>query len=801
MSGGEFLYQDYLFDDAGANDYTASQGNGNTWYYHGITDSVGDYMYPDEMRDCRNNCADLLEFRAARDGGNVHFLIRLTTLLKPDTTVAAIAIGPYGEDGPAHEWPLGATLSTPGTEHVITVWGTGGKFDDKPLEDVGGKVAVNTKANAIEVSLPVGLVGSRFRAYVGTGLWDAEAAQWQVIHQSRTYTEPGLRLAYDGNDYTTPAVSAPRSDLPRVFNVAFRPGEIGNWFEDAQGAALGAKDISAFHADIDLGGADRAAKPFRPGAWVQRIFESSITIPPGEGVYANFPGVQGRGLYTFALCCPVPTRFHFVGKYQPYALYVPKGGYDRAILANHPGTTSYGAMTKQPTYADLAEAADAVMVTPHARGVISFCTDYAHHDVLEAWDDAMSLFPHGARAGKPTRGSFIDTDRNMLWGYSMGGLCSGRLAVLHPDEFASAVQWAASTALNEDHEPADTAAGHPANGNEMDLMQNTRGIYWRINHCIPDEVAYYPGAALHAQRLEELGYIYNFRSLAAGSHLTCGRGGYEADAKATERAVIDHNPAQVTYTTEQGWWRPDISKRLVFDHAYWVSGLRTRERSEPGENRTAYGTVDAVTYGLAGQREFATEKYGPRSGVNGDGGFPYEEHGRRPVKGKRFEHRNALETTLTNLRNATFDLDRMGLTTHNPLKVEASTDGAATITLTDAAGASPVDCKPTPCPRVRSKGDRLVVSLAKNGDYRFTLVRGGPALGSGSGGDDAGSPETHSRVPPDDRSASAQVASSRGSTLALTGASVLAFLFLALGLAATGALLRRLAREPSTLER
>lgn len=327
VSSGEVIYQDYIYDDAGS-----GGGPENHRDYRASAEPTGAYQYPNESERCRFNCADLLELRAALEGDRVHFLVRLNTLLTADSTVAAVAFGPPGQKGDSHEWPFGANMSTPGSEHVLTLWGTGGAFDEADLASVGGELAVGTKDNVIEASLPVELVGERFRAYAATGLWDKDNKQWMAIQTSADEDSPGGGSPSD----------------PRAFNVAFRPGEIGFWFEEGQAEALGEGNISRLHADIDLRAPDTPRRPPPRGVWQERIVESSATIPPGEGVLSDYPttgqgeteAVKGRGNYAGA----VPTRFHYLGRHQPYSLYVPER-YERAILANHPGSYPHGLNT------------------------------------------------------------------------------------------------------------------------------------------------------------------------------------------------------------------------------------------------------------------------------------------------------------------------------------------------------------------------------------------------------------------------------------------------------------------------
>jgi hypothetical protein len=137
-SAGEFIYQDYLYDDAGAK--TGSGGDNRD--FRGSAAPQGSYKYPNDRTGCATNCADLFQFRAALDGDRVTMLVRLNTLLREESTVAAIAIGTHGSTAAApHPWPLGANFATRGTEHVITVWGTGGAFDETDLSAVAARLA------------------------------------------------------------------------------------------------------------------------------------------------------------------------------------------------------------------------------------------------------------------------------------------------------------------------------------------------------------------------------------------------------------------------------------------------------------------------------------------------------------------------------------------------------------------------------------------------------------------------------------------------------------------------------------
>ncbi|MBI4766225.1 MAG: hypothetical protein HY787_16760, partial [Deltaproteobacteria bacterium] len=339
----------------------------------------------------------------------MYVLVLLNTLLADDTTVAAIAFGGTGAE--AVNWPFGAGISTPGTKHVLTLWGTGGAWDQASLLAVGGRVAVSVADNAIEASIPLSLLNDtfkpgtrRFRAYAATGLWDSGNNCWMDTVAARTPTQPGFQNTPGYGNFTLYW----EANLPRLFNVAFRPvDEEGIFRERKQSADLYQKDISQFYADIDLDARD-ATPPIPTGLHV-RIYKSSTTITePVSGI--------NEGFYESSV--PIPNypataKYHFLGAYQPYAVYLP-AGYDRMQLFLHGAGGSYlTQMIMNPGgQADLGDYGEALLVGPLGRGTTGFYVDYSYLDVIEAMRDAMRVYS----SISPTQ--TIDPDRVSATGYS-----------------------------------------------------------------------------------------------------------------------------------------------------------------------------------------------------------------------------------------------------------------------------------------------------------------------------------------------------------------------------------------------
>src|SRR5205823_2039407 len=163
---------------------------------------------------------------------------------------------------------------------VLTFWGTGAAWDDQPLASLGGAFSVDTDLNTLSASVPTSLVGAdTFRAYAASGVWDHNANQWAQLVASKQATQ--WQPAGGGTGVSNP---------PAAFNVAFRSAEAGSWFDDNQAAALSARDISAFHADVDLN-APNTAGPL-PAGYFERVYRSSIAL----GSATQHEGVSDTGI-------------------------------------------------------------------------------------------------------------------------------------------------------------------------------------------------------------------------------------------------------------------------------------------------------------------------------------------------------------------------------------------------------------------------------------------------------------------------------------------------------------------------
>src|SRR5688572_7782661 len=251
--GGEFIYQDFIYDDHGAQgaarDPSDPRAEDDTF-----SAPNGTYTYPTNVERYRNNVADLVEFRVKTHRRSTLFRLTFNSMTKPGAVATTIALG---ESADSVELPFGANATAP-AEHFLFVRGTRARFLDAGEEDGANVPArVSKRRRQITVRLKNGRWNPRnatVRMAAATGLWDKQAKAYLQPTTEATETRPGG------------AGGLP--DPTAIFNVAFRfdaleplpviadPGALTDpawWRDNAQGEALKTGDLSPFFAEVDFG--------------------------------------------------------------------------------------------------------------------------------------------------------------------------------------------------------------------------------------------------------------------------------------------------------------------------------------------------------------------------------------------------------------------------------------------------------------------------------------------------------------------------------------------------------------------
>jgi pimeloyl-ACP methyl ester carboxylesterase len=438
------------------------------------------------------------------------------------------------------------------------------------------------------------------------------------------------------------------------------------WWEDLQAAALAAGDITAFGHVVNVADLTPGMNRFdtiAPG-FHQRVYTSQYTLPPGEGL--SVAGVPGRHGDTGNPC---EQYFNFLGKYQPYGIYLPDKPGPHGLqfvlhgcAANHASLINNSGMQGR-----FGEDLNRILFVPLGRGPQGFYSDISERDVLDAFADLLAHYP-------------VDEDRVLSGGYSMGGYGTLRMAALYPHWFAGAVNWVGFTGdlfntpiPGNPIPPNTTGQGSEvgAVGNVIDFVGNLRHIPTANLYSGEDELVHATTGIAMGQAFAnaaDVPYVWWFHPL--GEHLTYAlldEWVKEADYSANRVRV--RNPQRVTYRTDESLDYPGYAIR--HDRAYWVSGIRGRA--------AGYIDIDLTSRGCGGS--VPVHETGQDAGT-GPGPLLWVSQFRNEMSRTPLVQANRIEGTLTNLAELTIDAGDACLGPA-PVQYDLTTDGAATLRLSD----------------------------------------------------------------------------------------------------------------------
>ncbi len=584
---GEFLYQDYLYDDHGAHDLADPNDPKSANLADLFSRSGGTYTYPTGS-GYDNNAADLVEFRVRPLRTATAFRITLNTLVNPKLVAFSIAIG--GRPGHEYAFPDGANVKAPASLFLTVHWGARRMVGQlvhaaggRPVRGPAVQVYVDMRRRQIVVRVPHKDWNPRratVRLAMGVGLWNLATGRYLLPQSSADATHPG-----GAGTATNPAA---------FFNVAFRthepPPAVGSntafvidpawWRDSQQGAALASGDISAFFVNVSFAKLARRAtdnsKVPKTG-FMDRILASHFQT--GQGAqFSNQCGLNGATKPS--TCVP-----EYEGKIQPYAIYVPpgrppKGGYGMTLLL-HSLSANYNQYTASRNQSQFGRRRiSSIVITPEARGPDQFYEGLGEADVFEVWADVARRYRFNPAYTEIT-------------GYSMGGIGTFKLAEQFPDLFAR----------------AQPTVGAESNNDAVASLRNIPVLMWNNSGDELVNPSEYEGTA-HA--LDALGYRYEtdvFQpcetspspqkcSPAFPSHLELAVNDQYAPAAAfLDSAQVNRNPAHVTYVQDAERNRPSLG--IVGDHAYWISGVTLSSQSHTNSSTgDPEAEIDAFSHGF-----------------------------------------------------------------------------------------------------------------------------------------------------------------------------------------------------------
>jgi C-terminal binding-module, SLH-like, of glucodextranase len=661
---GEFVYQDYLYDDHGANGGTRDQNDPRGANAGTASDDFsapnGTYTYPSNPAYAMN-AADLVEFRVKPFSDHTAFRITLNTMKDPSLVGTTIAIG-SSPGNVAVPMPDGANTSAP-ADMFLTVHGSTAKLVKAGTNTTvpGGSpsVAIDTTRRQIEVDVPHSLwdpTGQTVRLAAGVGLWDKANDKYLIPHQNSDATNPGgagtlaAPSAFFNVAFRNEPTAAP-SDLSAVADPAW-------WRDRAQAHALASGSIAQFFANVDFkklaaGTTDNSAVP-TTGA-MDRILASHFETEQGLDYSSTCGSTKS---------CPGEYR----GNLQPYAIYVPKkpqpaAGYGITLLLHSLGANYNQYLTSRNQSQFGERGPGSIVITPEGRGPDGWYYDAAGADTFEVWADVASRFK-------------LDPAWTVISGYSMGGYGTFKFASQFPDLFAKGQPTVGPPALGIWVPPAaPVSGGERSNTNHM--LPSVRNIPFFIWNAVQDELVPYAGAVAQAQTFDQLGYRYTWDSFAPAEHLTLAfNDQFQPAANFLGTTKVNRNPSHVTYVVNPTMDFPKVG--TVADHAYWLSGMKLRD----GSGDAPLGTIDVRSRGFgAGDPPVGATQHG--GGVLTGGTLPgiaFTEQSKSWGKTPPAPKRNELDITAKNIRTVTINAPRAHVTCKAKLVVKS--DGPLAVHLT-----------------------------------------------------------------------------------------------------------------------
>ena len=645
---GEWIYQDFLYDDHGATgvpDPGTPYGPGDHLY----SPTAGTFTYPKDPVYA-HNAADLVELRVKPLKRATAFRVTLNTLQDASRAAFTIALGDSGE---SVAWPHGAGVSSP-AEVFLTWHGSTAEVVDA-AGAVRGKAAVQVDLlrRQVHVTVPSSVwnPGKRkVRTTIGVGLWDADAGTYLAPQPGgASETTPG-----GGTPNGVALVNVgPRFDEPQpvmagatMADTAAGAAVLAHWWrERQQSLQLAQGDVSVFSSDVDfrklaVGLRDESGVP-KTGSF-NRILASRF--------------VYGQGLDPSKLCYDLG-RYdagstcigRFVGQLQPYAIYVPvkpkpRTGYGLTLLL-HSLSANYNQYASTKNQSQLGERdGGSIVVTPAGRGPDGFYAGVAEADTFEVWNDVARRY-------------HLDPDWTSVTGYSMGGFGTYRLLSRWPDLFARGF----------------AVVGAPGSADDqLGSLRNTPVMNW---NAAGDELVNLKTSEDMQAALAEAGVRYEHLLFPTADHLTLAANDeYTPGAEFLGSHRVDRDPAHVTYVVDP--IEDSAQAGVVADHAYWLSDVELRDlKAAPT------GTIDVRSAGFGvGDAEVLPVATGGGAVVGGSiPAMPFHSRTRAWADAPKVAKADRLFVQATNVRSVTIDVRRARVSCGVTLDVK--TDGPLDVVL------------------------------------------------------------------------------------------------------------------------
>jgi hypothetical protein len=640
------------------------------YQYTGYAYDDDESTYPDDFSRYGSNSANLIEFRIAPYHGGTLYRFTFNTLLKKDTTIATVAFdSDHRASTGSSTLPKSPGLPFPGTDQVLTTWGTGAQWSSwtgRTWRSVNVHETTDLAANQMTIDVPdrVARPSGDWTATLATGVYNPATRRWMDIASSSTNKTNIVNLGFRFNECrVTGGPSSGYNGAPwehqSIALKAGRPTDLAHPLHFGWLAQRKNWDNIPRHGQfIRMAPSFLAGGIANEGTGVPTGISATDAV--GEDEKARKPvfhaeGKKRSGAYETQFFSPL----------QPYVVYIPKhyvpGTPTRLTFWLHPdGGEYYGFGSTYDIPKVFGDARNSIMIDPLSRSYTNFFLDEEEEGLFEAWNDVARHYT-------------LDPTRTIISGGSGGGFGSLNAGVKWPQLFAGVVA-AVPPGQRGIYVPGVSDGRTVLN----DWLPNFRNLPIYVASDMFSELTFYPGQVQNmvgpsqlGNSMEQLKYRYVFRSVAK-DHLL-----FDTDRPAISTWMgdrqVEDRPFHVTYVRQPS--NDDPQAGLVHDKSFWISHLQIRDRDKP----TAKGTIDAVSlgFGLADpDTTLETPTFGVDNTASANAFVQVERTWGDPKPAAR---RDVLVITATNIKSVTVDPKAAHLTCH--AKIEIHSDGPVAVTL------------------------------------------------------------------------------------------------------------------------
>lgn len=701
LAAGALEWQGFVYDDHGANGVPVAAPVSD------LAPPVGTYVYP--PGPARGNGADIFRAGIGLHAGMTYWRVDWNTLVDPAVPVAEWG-WTTGAVAGVRGWPGGAGVTTPESRYLLVssrgAWLVTGAGAPVPVAALGGRLVVDRAAKSFLVMLPARRLAARGRWQVrlvaglanpagngfapvgeslgarpgGPAVYDVGFRSYaqEVPHIQPPAGPAGVILANPHDPYT------PAEDAGIAF---YDHGSVGNfWNEAAQAFALAAGSVAPFSVSLPWSqlAAGRTTPQVHPTGYSVRYYVAGPRL--------------GTGVATPA----TDTSPTFLGRVQPYSVYVPTGyrpGQPTPltwVLHSLGVNDNQYAVLSPDLLAQACQSRHSICATTEDRGGGGWYHGVAEVDFWSVWRALATSFT-------------LDTSRTVLMGYSMGGYAAYKLGLEYPDLFAKAVALAGPPVCGiRVYGPLAQPGGTgtcATDGNTTPLITNARWLPYQMADGAADEEVPVTGVAEQIAAFAAAGNRYAFQLYPAEDHLVFAvQDGFASVMAQLGDPVRVTDPGAFRYTFYPNLVQPGLGIGPTRD--YWVTGLRGRNAA-PG----VLASVAAASGELPTPAVTSVRRVYPV--VNTGDASPSLEQTQTWRRGAIPRRRPVLTVTLSNIAAATVGLAGAGWRPGEAGVVTVTSDGAAGLALTGLA----------PGERVRLP-DGALTRAGRDGVLAIRLARG-----------------------------------------------------------------------------